>query len=71
LFPGIARCYNTKGKKSSPLDQIVPETWTGDFTTELLELLWVLEATVDVYPQQAELLKAVVRKKTLTIKPPS
>jgi hypothetical protein len=48
------------GKKSSPLDGIRPERWTGQFTTELLELLWVLEATVAGYPEQAKLLKAVV-----------
>jgi len=48
------------GKKSSPLDDIRPERWTSQFTTELLQLLWVLEATVDGYPEQAELLKAVV-----------
>jgi len=48
------------GRKSSPLDDIRPETWTGQFTTELLELLWVLEATVAGYPEQAKVLEAVV-----------
>jgi hypothetical protein len=48
------------GKKSSPLDDIRPEHWTSQFTTELLELLWVLEATVEGYPEQAKLLKAVI-----------
>jgi len=48
------------GRKSSPLDDIRPERWTGQFTTELLELLWVLEATVASYPEQAGLLEAVV-----------
>jgi hypothetical protein len=48
------------GKKSSPLDDIRPERWTSQFTTELLELLWVLEATVESYPEQAKLLEAVV-----------
>ena len=33
-------------KKSSPLDDIRPTRWTSQFTTELLELLWVLEATL-------------------------
>jgi hypothetical protein len=47
------------GKKSSPLDDIRPERWTGQFTTELLELLWVLEATLATYPEQAKLLEAV------------
>jgi hypothetical protein len=48
------------GKKSSPLDDIRPERWTSQFTTELLELLWVLEATVAGYPDQAKLLEAVI-----------
>ncbi len=46
-------------KKSSPLDDIRPERWSSQFTTELLELLWVLEATVAGYPEQAKLLEAV------------
>jgi len=49
------------GKKSSPLDEIRPDRWTGQFTTELLELLWVLEATVAGYPEQADLLRAIVK----------
>ena len=48
------------GKKSSPLDAIRPSHWTSQFTTKLLELLWVLEATVKDYPEQKRLLKAVV-----------
>ena len=48
------------GKKSSPLDDIRPERWTARFTTELLDLLWVLEATLASYPEQSKLLKAVL-----------
>jgi hypothetical protein len=48
------------GRQSSPLDKIRPERWTHQFTTELLNLLWVLEATVAGYPKQAELLEAVL-----------
>jgi hypothetical protein len=48
------------GKKSSPLDDIRPERWTSQFTTELLELLWVLEATVEGYLEQARLLEALI-----------
>ena len=48
------------GKKSSPLDHIRPECWTSQFTTELLDLLWVLEATLAAYPQQAQLLQEVI-----------
>ena len=47
-------------KKSSPLDDIRPTRWTSQFTTELLELLWVLEATLIAYSQQARILQEVV-----------
>jgi hypothetical protein len=55
------RMRNPKGKKSSPLDEINPERWPSEFTTELLELLWILEATLAEYPAQAKLLSAVVK----------
>ena len=55
------RMKNPKGRKSSPLDEINPDKWPSDFTTELLELLWVLEATIVEYPAQAKLLAAVVK----------
>jgi len=55
------RMRNGGGRKSSPLDDIRPQKWTGDFTTEFLELLWVLEATIAEYPAQAELLSVLVK----------
>lgn len=48
------------GKKSSPLDEIRPQTWTHTFTRELLELLWVLEETLAGYPEQQSLLEDVL-----------
>ena len=48
------------GRKSSSLDDIRPERWTSRFNTELLDLLWVLEATVEGYPEQERLLDAVI-----------
>ena len=48
------------GRKSSSLDDIRPERWTSRLDTELLELLWVLEATVEGYPEQERLLDAVI-----------
>ena len=45
------------GKKSSPLDDTLPERW--DFTEDLLELLWVLEVTIDLQPEGAALLEEV------------
>jgi hypothetical protein len=59
------RMKSPKGRKSSPLDDIHPERWTSEFTTELLELLWILEATLAEYPRQARLLEAVVRQPTI------
>jgi hypothetical protein len=59
------RMKKPKGKKSSPLDEITPATlggWPSEFTTELLELLWVLEATIAEYPAQEKLLTAVVKR---------
>lgn len=53
------RMKKSAGRKSSPLDDIRPERWTSQFTTELLELLWVLEATVAGYLEQARVLEAV------------
>jgi len=55
------RMKEPKGRRSSPLDDINPETWPSEFTTELLELLWVLEHTLAEYPKQAKLLDAVVK----------
>ena len=45
------------GRKSSDLDKIRPERWT--FSEELLELLWVLEATVALEPEGLTLLDEV------------
>lgn len=52
------------GKSSSPLDEIRPEQWAGDMTQELLEMLWVLEATVDMQPQLKEVFDAVLANPT-------
>ena len=56
-----ARMREPKGKKSSPLDDIRPEKWTRNFTDELLELLWILEATIAEYPRQARMLTSVAK----------
>ena len=55
------RMKHPKGKKSSPLDHINADQWPSEFTSELLELLWVLETTMAEYPAQAKLLDAVVK----------
>ncbi|HAL16478.1 MAG TPA: DNA methyltransferase [Anaerolineaceae bacterium] len=43
------RMKERSGKKSSALDDIRPETWT--FDDELLDLLWVLDNTIDLLPE--------------------
>lgn len=54
------RMRERKGKKSSPLDEICPNSWTYEFTREFLELLWVLEKTLDGYKAQAELFERIL-----------
>ena len=53
------RMKDRKGKKSSPLDDIRPESWTAGMGDEFLELLWVLEATLDMEPELEKLLDKV------------
>lgn len=48
------------GRVSSPLDAIQPESWGYKFTEQLLELIWVLEALVELEPQQRDLLGRIV-----------
>lgn len=54
------------GRRSSPLDQIRPERWSSQFTTELLELIWVLEATISEYPLLENLLKEIINGPVFT-----
>jgi hypothetical protein len=48
------------GRRSSPLDDLRPAAWTAALTTELVELLWVLEATVAVQPDLNALLSEIL-----------
>ena len=54
------RMKQRSGRKSSPLDDLRPASWTAALTTELLELLWVLEATVTTQPQLNALLSEIL-----------
>ncbi len=54
------RMKKRSGRKSSPLDDIRPKSWTYQFTHELLELLWVLEKTTEGYSAQIKLLDNVL-----------
>lgn len=55
------------GKKSSSLDDIRPEAWTADMTRELLELLWLLERTLELEPAHAGLLTRVEAGECFTV----
>ena len=55
------RMKERAGKKSSPLDDIRPESWTARFSDEFLELLWVLEATLALEPELKKTLDKVVK----------
>lgn len=54
------RMARRRGRRSSPLDDIHPERWTAEMSRELLNLLWILEHTLEIYPQQADLLDRIL-----------
>ena len=53
------------GKKTSPLDAIGLTEWHSELTTELLHLLWILEGTLILYSQQADVLCQIIEGETL------
>jgi len=55
------RIKERKGRKSSPLDNIAPRSWSSEFTSELLRLLHLLEDTLAMYPIQERLLTQIVQ----------
>ena len=59
------RVKNRKGKKTSPLDDIRPDSWTLDMTREFLKLLNLLSRTLEVYPLQKNLLDDVLKEEIL------
>jgi hypothetical protein len=61
------RQKNRRGRRSSPLDDVVPSEWSADLGRELLELLWVLEKTLEIYPEQKELLQKVLEGPLFTV----
>jgi hypothetical protein len=52
------------GRKSSPLDDIRPTSW--QFDDELIDLLWVLEHTVELLPELAKLLDDILKGSLFT-----
>jgi hypothetical protein len=55
------RMMEPAGRKSSPLDEIRPREWPAEFTEELLELLWVLEHTVNMSSDLTTFFEAVLQ----------
>jgi hypothetical protein len=58
------RMRKRHGRRSSLLDEIHPKQWTAELTTELLHLLWILEATLLEYPDQKTLFRTVMKGPT-------
>lgn len=54
------RMRDGAGRNTSSLNEIRPRYWPAQFTTELLQLLWVLEKTIQVYPEQEKLLEKII-----------
>ena len=48
------------GRRTSELDKIRPTSWPPEWTSELLDLLWVLESTVGHWPEANEILNEIV-----------
>ncbi|PTB99515.1 hypothetical protein C9993_02725 [Marinobacter sp. Z-F4-2] len=55
------RMKNGSGRKSSPLDDIRPEQWTGEMTQELMELIWLIEWTLNKTPELDSWLEEVLQ----------
>jgi hypothetical protein len=58
------RMRHGAGRSSSLLDESRPERWTAQISEELLELLWVLEATIGISDELKEALEAIVADQT-------
>jgi Type ISP C-terminal specificity domain len=54
------RLAEPSGRRDSPLDEVNVREWPYQWTLELLELLWVLEALVELEREQAELLDQIL-----------
>lgn len=55
------------GKKSSPLDELLPTSWTPRMSSELLELLNVLGRSVALEPRQGQILRQVMESQLIDL----
>jgi len=60
------RMRRPSGKRSSPLDDLGPACWMPAYTTELLELLWLLENTIRIHDAQSVILAEVCSSECFT-----
>ncbi len=58
------RMRSRSGRSSSPLDAIRPQVW--EFDEELLDLLWVLDHTVDLLPDVTAVFEAILANELFT-----
>lgn len=58
------RMKSGAGRTSSPLDDIRPQSWS--FDDELLDLIWVLEATLARHEQAIDLLSQIIAGETFS-----
>lgn len=54
------RMRNRRGRRSSPLDELTPETWPATYTSELIRLLNILTHSLELHPIQNNLLNEIV-----------
>ena len=55
------RMQKPKGKKSSALDNIRPQKWSNEMNKNLHELIWILEATLNMEPDLENLLQNIIK----------
>jgi hypothetical protein len=61
------RKESPSGRRSSSLDDVMPLNWEADWTSELLEVIWIVERLVAMEPEQQELLSAILASEVINI----
>ena len=55
------RMKEPKGRKSSKLDETRPQQWSPDMTTKLVELIWILEETLNMESSLTKILQSIIK----------
>jgi predicted helicase len=66
----LRRRLPRRGRRKSPLDAVGPTRWDPSLTHELLELVWLVEATVELGPELDQLLGDACVKPVRVTEPP-